>query len=408
MNEKEKLKEIIRLGIELNNVHDVDILLERILFEARKFVNADAGTIYIREWDQLVFSHTQNDTLQKKLPPGDKLIYSTFRVPINVNSLSGYVAYNGEMLNIPDVYLIENSFPYSFDPSYDNSAGYHTTSMLTVPLKTDRDRVIGVLQIINALDKNNNPLPFSSQDEMFIAHFASTASMVLQRSMLTRSMLLRMIQMAELRDPGETGAHVNRVASYSAEIYERWALHAGLSRDEIDKNRDVLRMAAILHDVGKVAISDLILKKPGHFNDEEYEIMKSHTFLGARLFLDSHSEFDEVACAVSLTHHENWDGTGYPGHIDIMTGLPVEKDSRGRAVPMKGEEISIYGRVVAIADVFDALSSNRVYKQAWSEKDVLKEIKSMSGTKFDPDIVDTFFESLGIIRSLATRYPDAD
>ena len=167
-------------------------------------------------------------------------------------------------------------------------------------------------------------------------------------------------------------------------------------------------MAAMLHDVGKVAISDLILKKPGRFTDEEFELMKTHTTHGARLFLHKHSEFDEIAAMVALRHHENWDGSGYPGHIDLETGEPVEKDSRGRALPLRGEEIPIFGRIVALADVYDALSSKRVYKNAWNEKDVLDEIKNQSGKKFDPELVDIFFDSLDMMRSILLRYPDSE
>ncbi|MBN1496270.1 MAG: phosphohydrolase, partial [Spirochaetes bacterium] len=108
------------------------------------------------------------------------------------------------------------------------------------------------------------------------------------------------------------------------------------------------------------------------------------------------------------THHENWDGTGYPGKIDVETGEPIEKNPDGTAVPLKGEEIPIFGRIVALADVFDALSSKRVYKDAWEEKSVLEEIRNMSGKKFDPDLVDIFFERLDVIRSIMKRYPDKD
>ena len=166
-------------------------------------------------------------------------------------------------------------------------------------------------------------------------------------------------------------------------------------------------MAAMLHDVGKVAISDLILKKPAKLNEEEYEIMKSHTIKGAMLMGDRQSNFDEIASMVALTHHENWDGTGYPGRVDIKTGKPIEKDSKGNAITLKGEEIPIYGRVVALSDVFDALSSKRVYKDAWDMNSVLDEIKSLSGIKFDPDLVDVFFDSLPLFYSIKNRYPDS-
>ena len=406
LSEVERLREIIRLDTEIATVQDLDILLERILTEARKITNADAGSIYIRDKDDLIFSYVQNDTLQKKLPPGKKLIFSTFRVKINTKSISGYVAATGETLNIPDVYKIDKDAPYSFDSSYDKLSNYKTTSMLTVPLKDTSDQVIGVLQIINKQDCNGNVVPFNDEDVVISLHFASTASMALQRARLTRALILRMIQMAELRDPKETGSHVNRVAAYSTEIYERWARKNGLSKEEINKKRDVLRMAAMLHDVGKIAISDVILKKPGRFTEEEREIMKAHTYLGARLFIDRQSEFDEVAMIVALTHHENWDGTGYPGHIDIETGRPIKTDENGNAIPLKGEEIPIYGRIVAVADVYDALSSKRVYKDAWDEKQVLDELKKLSGKKFDPEIVEIFFEALDVIRSISRRYPD--
>jgi HD-GYP domain-containing protein (c-di-GMP phosphodiesterase class II) len=407
-DQSEKLKEIIRLGSELNDIQDVDILLEKILFEARKNTNADAGTIYIRDGDQLIFSHTQNETQQKKLRSGQKLIYSRFKVKINKKSLAGYVASTSEILNIPDVYNSASDAPYKFDPSYDDKSNYKTTSVLTVPLKTNRGDIIGVLQIINARDGNGKVVSFNKEDEPYVLHFANTASMILQRAQMTRALILRTISMAELRDPKETGAHVNRVASYAVEIYEQWALKRGLLRNEIDRNRDILRMAAMLHDVGKVAISDLILKKPARFTDEEYEVMKSHTYLGARLFENKHSEFDEIAAIVALTHHENWDGTGYPGYLDVNTGKPYKTDASGKVQAMRGTEIPVWGRIVALADVYDALSSRRVYKEAWDENSVHDEIENLSGSKFDPEIVDIFFDNLDVLKSISSRYPDEE
>jgi len=406
MDKKYNFEDIVNLSAELNNIQDVDILLERILLEARKSVQADAGTIYIRKGENLVFNHAQNATLQSKLPKGKKLIYSTFTVPITHTSIAGYVASTGEILNIPDAYNIPENKPYHFDSSYDDKAHYKTTSMLTIPLKTQIGETLGVLQVINHFDDSDNIVAFDHEDELFAHHFANTASMVLQRAQMTRALLLRMIQMAELRDPKETGAHVNRVASYSVEIYEKWARGRSIKEDEIQKNRDILRMAAMLHDAGKVAISDLILKKPARFTNEEYEMMKTHTYLGAKLFQDKQSEFDEVAAEVALTHHENWDGTGYPGHINIDTGEAIKTTPDGKALPKKNEEISIYGRIVALADVFDALSSKRVYKDAWTEDDVLQEIKKCSGSKFDPEIVDIFFDSLDLIKSIQARYSE--
>jgi HD-GYP domain-containing protein (c-di-GMP phosphodiesterase class II) len=162
----------------------------------------------------------------------------------------------------------------------------------------------------------------------------------------------------------------------------------------------------MLHDVGKVAISDILLKKPGRFNDEERAEIQTHTIHGARLFKSKQSEFDEIAGEVALTHHENWDGTGYPGHIDLDTGNALEKDVSGKPLPKKGEEIPIFGRVVSIADVYDALSEKRVYKEAWTQEEVLAEIKKESGKKFDPEIVDIFFDVYTQIKSISKKYPD--
>jgi response regulator RpfG family c-di-GMP phosphodiesterase len=328
------------------------------------------------------------------------------------------VALTGEILNIPDVYEIPPTAPYRFDPTYDKKAGYRTKAMLTFPLKY-RNEILGVMQIVNSLnpDKDGRCFDeekgcfggsFDSSDEKIALHFANMVSIILQRSQMTNALIMRMIAMAELRDPKETGAHVNRVASYAVEIYEKWAHRKKISPEEIEQKKDVLSIAAKLHDVGKVAISDLILKKPSSFKPEEYEEMKTHTFKGARLFKLKQSEYDEMSALVALTHHENWDGTGYPGYVDVETGRPLKKDSDGKVVAPKNEDIPIFGRIVALADVYDALSSKRVYKDAWDEKSVLTEIRKLSGKKFDPELVDIFFESLDFIRTIPGRYPDVE
>lgn len=408
LSEQEKLDRITTLGIDLSQVQDLDVLMETILSEARRFVNADAGSIYIREDDILHFTYTQNDTLQRRLPAGEKLIYSTFEMKIDKESIAGYVAATGDLLNLPDVYSLGPSAPYHFNKSFDRNNRYVTRSVLTIPLTNPTGYVMGVLQVINPEDEENQIIPFSEHDEMMMMSFASIAAVALERARMTRAILLRMIRMAEMRDPKETGAHVNRVAGYAIELYERWGRARGISDKKIARDRDVLRMAAMLHDAGKVAISDLILKKPGRFTKEEYEIMKQHTVLGARLFLDRQSDFDEAALQVVLNHHERWDGKGYPGFIDVATGDPIpgHTDEIGLALGKKGEENPIYGRIVALADVFDALSSARVYKEAWSEADVLETIEEESGAQFDPEVVRIFFASLDALRSIQKRYID--
>lgn len=408
LDRKEKLSRLIQLGLEVSQISDLDVLLEKILSEARTLVNADAGSIYIKEGEFLKFSYAQNDTLQAKLGEGKKLIYTTFSMPINNNSIAGFVANNGKISVIPDAYKISSSLPFSFNSDFDKKVGYHTSSILTVPLKNTRKQIIGVLQLINAQDDNKKIIAFMNEDEPLIIHFANYAANAIERAQLTRTTIMRMISMAELRDPKETGPHVNRVAAYSLEIYEGWAKKNKIPQDEIDSQKDSLRMAAMLHDVGKVAISDIILKKPGKFTDEEYEKMKQHTVLGAKLFGGARSVFDEIAEEVALNHHERWDGKGYPGYVDLETGNPkkgkIDKD--GKVKGKKSEEIPLFGRIVSIADVFDALSSRRVYKEAWTEEKVFQALKEGAGSQFDPELIEIFFESIDIIKSIQERYPD--
>ncbi len=406
LSEQEKLDSLTKLGIELSRINDLDILMERVLLRARQFSNADAGSIYIREGRWLHFAYTQNDTLQRKLPQGEKLIYSTFKVPIDEKSIAGYVAATGKSLNIVDAYLLDVTLPYSFSKKFDEAVGYRTQSALTIPLQNSSRQILGILQIINPQDQSGKIIKFDNTDEKMMRHFAGVAAVALERAQMTRALILRMIRMAEMRDPKETGAHVNRVAGFSVEIYEQWARKRDLDAREIDKTRDILRMAAMLHDVGKVATSDLILKKPARLNQDEYEVMKQHTIQGARLFQNRQSDFDEAAGIVALTHHERWDGNGYPGHVDYKTGRPMEgfRLPNGQPRGKQGTEIPLFGRIVALADVFDALSSRRSYKEPWDEITIRTQIEQSAGGHFDPELVEIFFSRYEFLRVIQRRY----
>ncbi|MDR0301286.1 MAG: HD domain-containing protein [Treponema sp.] len=405
---------ITRLDSELNQINDLDLLLERILFEARKVVRADAGSIYVtvadeegkRGEEKLSFKYSQNDTLQKFVPPGQKMVYSLFTLPINENSISGYCALNRTLLNVPDMYNIPAEVPYSFNASFDRITGYKSVSCMAIPLISTDKRLMGVIQVLNKKEENGNIISFSKEDEILLTHFANNASIVLQRTNMTRTMILRMIKMSELRDPKETGTHVNRVAGYAVDIYDRWAHHHNISEDERAKFRDMLRVSSMLHDVGKVAISDTILKKPSRFTPDEYKIMQNHTVYGATLFASISSQMDELAMEIAFTHHENWDGTGYPGWVDPFSGEVQKADDEGKPLGKKGEEIPLGGRIVAVADVYDALCSKRVYKEPWGEDDVLQEMRKLAGTKFDPELIEIFFEILPNIKQTQKHFPD--
>jgi putative two-component system response regulator len=165
----------------------------------------------------------------------------------------------------------------------------------------------------------------------------------------------------------ETSNHVKRVALYS----ELLAKYYGLQEKEIQ----LLKEASPMHDIGKVAIPDAILNKPARFTPQEFEIMKEHALLGYEMLKHSKRDLLKTAAIVALQHHEKWDGSGYP-------------------YGLQKEDIHIYGRITALADVFDALGSNRVYKKAWDDEEIFALFKNERGKHFDPKLVDIFFEHL--------------
>lgn len=407
---QKKLHSILEIEHHLNAIRDIDVLLENILADACEIANADAGSVY--KYDEkgkkLTIRFSQNGTLQKKLAHGEKLPYTNFSFPATPDSIAGYCALSGRVLNIPDVYDMPEYIngqktekrPYLFQYSLDRETGYHTTSMLTIPLCMTNGRVLGILQIINPHDKSGKIIPFDSDTEFEILHFASSAGRILEYAYLTNSMVHRMARMAEFRDPQETGGHVERVSTFSLEIYDRYASNKKIAADVCEKFRDLLKMAAKCHDFGKVGISDIILKKPSEFTEDERNMMKGHTCLGAQVFTPPDSELDQMARDVCLYHHERWDGgqRGYPGKFDYMSISPGQKIQQSS--PLKGNEIPLAARIVALADVFDALSHQRVYKQAWTTNEAFEEIEKERGHQFDPDVVDAFLEIKDRIKAI--------
>jgi PAS domain S-box-containing protein len=188
--------------------------------------------------------------------------------------------------------------------------------------------------------------------------------------------ILRMGEIGEVRSR-ETGNHVRRVAEYS----ELLAKLYGLNESQV-KN---LTVASPMHDIGKVAIPDTILNKPGKLTQDEWKIMKTHAEIGYHVFKDSPRELLKTAATIAYEHHEKYDGSGYP---------------RG----LKGEAIHIYGRISAVADVFDALGSDRCYKKAWSDEKIFKLFKEERGKHFDPKLVDIFFDHLDEFLAIRNKY----
>jgi putative two-component system response regulator len=193
---------------------------------------------------------------------------------------------------------------------------------------------------------------------------------------LNREMIFRLLSAAEVRDD-DTGTHIIRVAKYCCII----AQQRGFQGEFIE----LLETAATMHDLGKIGIPDKILLKPGQLTPQEFDIMKTHTNIGSSILEGSNFPLLNMSCDIALSHHERWDGAGYP------QGL-------------KGTDIPIFGRIVAIADVFDALMSKRVYKPAFSFERSVEIIKESRGKNFDPSLVDAFLKGIDEIKSIGEEY----
>jgi hypothetical protein len=383
---KEKILDLLKITEDINHINDIDSLLDRVLTEARFFTRSDAGSIYLVNGKKLSFEYVQNETLMSRDPSGNRYLYQKKEMPLDTGSLAGFVALTRQPLCIGDAYCLGPEVPYCFNRSFDLQSDYRTCSILTVPLVTSRDRIIGVMQIINPQDRRGNIVPFSAEDQLMVTYFAFHAAIAIEKAKMTREMILRMINMAGLRDPRETGAHVNRVGAYSIEIYQRWARERAIPMEQIKKTKDLLRIAAMLHDIGKIGVSDAILKKQEELTPDEFEQVKQHAEYGFRLFRETTSEWEEMAAQVALYHHERWDGSGYPRKI-------------------KGEKIPITARIVALADVYDALVSRRSYKKSWEEPDILRLVREEKGRHFDPGVVDAFLAIYDVIKAIQEKYP---
>jgi len=370
----------------LHHIRDLHSLLDSLLTETRQLVHADAGSIFLVEDGVLKFSYVQNDSLFKADFLSNKYIYSNGTVALDQTSLAGFVAVTGQPLVIDDAYHLPEGAPYTFNAKFDEISQYRTTSILIVPLVTGKKEPLGVLELINAQDEKDRVVPFSEDQKNFVGLFSFYAGVAIERALLLRDVVKKMLTMTQIRDPEETQPHVERVGAYSVEIYQRWAEQRGVPREEIAAYKDVLRTAAMLHDIGKVGIPDALLQKNGPLNEAEFEQMKNHVGFGAEFFKNPHSEWDTLALEITLNHHQHWDGTGYPA--------PAK---RGAAIPLSA-------RIVALADVYDALISRRTYKDPWEEESVLHHIRTQRGVHFDPELVDIFFEIYDIIRAIRTKW----
>jgi len=188
----------------------------------------------------------------------------------------------------------------------------------------------------------------------------------------------RLGRAAEYRD-NETGMHVMRMCRYAQLL----AIKADLSRHETD----LMLMAAPMHDIGKIGIPDAVLLKSGALTDDEWQVMKTHAEIGAKIIGDDPSDLMQMARTVAMTHHEKWNGSGYPNGL-------------------AGEQIPLAGRIAAVADVFDALTSTRPYKQPWPLDKTLDHLRGAAGQQFDPRLIPLFLEIIPEVLSIQAQYHD--
>ncbi len=343
-SDPERLTVILDVTRRLMTVTDLDALLRLIAQATTQLLDADRATIYLVDRDR--------GELWSKVALGA----AELRFPIGAG-ISGEVARTGRAINIPDAYADPR-----FNPEPDQRSGYHTNNLLTFPMTGHDGQVIGVFQAVN---KNGGP--FTAEDETTLGSLAASAAVAVENAQLVaeqRQLWLSLVDTLavtiDARDQ-QTAGHSQRVTRY-ADVIGR---AMGLAGEDLER----LRTAALLHDYGKIAVRDGVLQKPGKLDDNEFAYMKAHAEKTGEFLahLDFPRDMREVPL-MAVQHHERMDGKGYPqglGAKDILPGA----------------------RIVAAADVFDALTARRYYKPPYSIEKTLEIMDGMAGDHLDPAVV---------------------
>ena len=363
-SDHQRLHIILNYISKIANERDVDKLLILLADMGRDLIGADGCTLWLLD--------KEKNELWSRVSHGLKEV----RIPLS-HGIAGSVARSG------DPEIINN--PYDdkrFDQNVDRQTGYRTRNIIALPIKNSDGEIIGVFQAVNKITEDGI---FTEQDlEHFLVAATYTGkqleSVLLQEEIenTQREIIFTLAETAELRSK-ETGNHVKRVAEYSWLL----AVLSGMPESEAE----ILKLASPLHDIGKIAIPDAVLLKPAKLSEEEWKIMKTHTILGHDMLKHSDRRILKAASIVAYEHHEKWNGTGYPRQT-------------------KGEDIHMYGRITAIADVFDALSSHRVYKTAWEMDKILGLFEEEKEAHFDPNLVDLFLNNFAKVLEIYEMYRD--
>jgi putative nucleotidyltransferase with HDIG domain len=330
----------------LMTVTDLDALLRLIAEATVTMVGAERATIYIVD--------QQRQEFWSRVATGKGV--GEIRFPIGVG-IAGTVAQTGETISIPDAYADPR-----FNDESDKRTGFRTRNLLTLAMTDHDGAVIGVFQAVNKKDGD-----FTFEDEATLRSLASSAAVAVENAQLVTaqkrlwlSLIETLATTVDARDQ-QTAGHSKRVTRYAAVI----GAEAGLSDDDLER----LKAAALLHDYGKIAVRDRFLQKPGKLDDAEFAYMKAHAEKTAEFlsYLDFPPDMREVP-EIAAQHHERMDGTGYP------KGL-------------RGSQILVGARIVAAADVFDALTAPRYYKPAYSLDKTIEIMDGMAGAHLDPVIM---------------------
>ncbi|MHA6260079.1 HD domain-containing phosphohydrolase [Sporosarcina sp. CAU 1771] len=362
----EMLAVIFKYMAKIMTENNIEKLLMNLADLGKKLVVADRCTVWLHK-------------------PAEKMLWTVVAHgmgKITIHEDSGFVGHcvtTREPIIVSDAYLDAR-----FNKKVDLETGYRTCSVICIPFQNAEGTVIGVFQAINKMTADKI---FHERDLETLKLAASYAGTTLESSILRNELIETQREIIEIMGEigesrsQETGNHVRRVASYSyllATLY-------GLPKEEAMQ----LKLASPMHDIGKVAIPDRILLKPGKLTDEEFEAMKKHSEIGYNVFKHSQRDLLRVAATIAHEHHERWDGTGYPNKL-------------------VGEEIHIWGRITAIADVFDALGSERVYKKAWSIEKILAYMIEQRARQFDPELIDLFLLHSDQFIQIRDQYNDLD
>lgn len=352
------LVSLVKIGRSITALTDINVLLKVIAEETKNAMQADRCTVFIYD--------KEKNEIWSKVALG--LDSQEIRVPAD-KGLAGYVVKTGETLNIENAYTDNR-----FNKDVDLKTGYKTKTILCMPIKNNNQEIIGAFQVLNKIDG-----VFTKNDEDLLVAIGGSASIALENAQLFEqqkelykeqkqlfeSFIDTLAASIDARDK-ITAGHSSRVKLYAMLLVEE------LKLDE--KTKELIEKAATLHDIGKIGIRDSVLQKEGKLTAEEYahiqeHVKITHNILDNICMTDDFRQITEIACS----HHEKYDGSGYYRHL-------------------KGEDIPYGGRILAVADVFDAITSKRHYRDKMPIKNVIDILIKDSGTHFDKSLVDVFLK----------------